>query len=383
VRRRERYAKLLSAYRTFPENPGDVDELCAIEQARFDLARELFLAESWDHFFILFSSTDWVGHSVTGSFLRGDAAARGVLLRLYRDIDRYVGWLVDHAADATIAVLSDHGQCEERAVVRINAVLRDLGLANVSSTSGQNGDPFFVSRRAKARAQIRVPRTLGKYRSNSLVRPGALLLKRVLRKGLGIEVTRAAYRVDRASSKAFCPTDASFAIYTRDTTEADVERIREALLSIRLPDRSRAIEGVWTPAELYGRSMGRAPTLLFEPALGVRPSATLKESVVSAAKASGTGCHQRDGILMLAGAHVQAQGLGRAAIYDVAPTLMWAMDAGIPTEIDGRVLVEAFDDAFSGERTYREVDDGWQNVGGQSTAPSDEVARRLKALGYI
>ena len=58
--RRERYRSLLEAYRTFPENPRDVEELCAIEDARFDLARELFLTEDWDHFFVLFSSTDWL-----------------------------------------------------------------------------------------------------------------------------------------------------------------------------------------------------------------------------------------------------------------------------------------------------------------------------------
>jgi hypothetical protein len=104
---------------------------------------------------------------------------------------------------------------------------------------------------------------------------------------------------------------------------------------------------------------------------------------VSGAKASGTGCHQRDGILMLAGPGVQAKDLGRSAIYDVAPTLLWAMDAGIPTEIDGRVLAEAFDDDFSSGRSYREVDGGWRDAAELSTAPSDEVARRLKALGYI
>jgi predicted AlkP superfamily phosphohydrolase/phosphomutase len=383
VRRRERYAQLLSSYRTFPANPGDVDELCAIERARFDLARELFLAETWDHFFILFSSTDWLGHSFTGSFLRGEPDARTAFLRLYRDIDQYVGWLLDHATDAAVAVLSDHGQCEELAVVRINAVLRDLGLAKVRRLELQNGEPFFANRRAKARLQVRVPKTLGKYRSNPIVRPGALLLKRALRQGLGIEVTRAAYRVDRATSSAFCPTDASFAVYTRDVTDGDVDRIRDALLSVRLPDGRQAIEDVWTTEDLYGRSSSRGPTLLFEPAHGVRPSATLKESVVSAAKASGTGCHQRDGILMLAGPNIRTGDLGRTAIYDLAPTLLWTMDAGIPSELDGRVLSEAFEDDFAAGRSYREVDDGWREGDDKGTAPSDEVARRLKALGYI
>jgi predicted AlkP superfamily phosphohydrolase/phosphomutase len=382
VRRRERYARLLSTYQTFPQNPGDVDELCAIEQGRFDLARELFLAESWDHFFVLFSSTDWLGHSATGSFLRGEQSARTAFLQLYRNIDRYVGWLVDHAQDAVVVLLSDHGQCEEEAVVRVNAVLQELGLVSLAQR-GSVQDPFFVNRRPRARMRVHVPRAIGRFRSNPLIRPGAQLVKRVLRRGLGVEVTRAAQHVDRASSRAYCPTDASFAIYTRDVAPEELDRIRDELLSVRLADGRRAIEHVWTPEELYGRRLEYAPALLFSPAQGVRASATIKEDVVSAAKAPGRGCHQRDGILMFAGPHVTAADLGRLSMYDVAPTLLWAMGCGIPTEIDGRVVFEAFDETFAVEQPLREADGGWREVGTPSAGASDEVARRLKALGYI
>jgi predicted AlkP superfamily phosphohydrolase/phosphomutase len=383
VGRRKRYERLLSKYRTFPQSAGDLDELRAIEQARFDLVRELVLAEAWDHFFVLFSSTDWLGHSATGSFLEGKPDARAAFLRLYRDLDRYIGWLVDHAPDATIALLSDHGQCEEEAVLRVNAVLRDLGLAQPAEHGETNGDPFFVSRRARARIRVRVPAALGRHRSNPLIRPGALLMKRMLRDGLGIQLARAAHQVDRVSSRAYCPTDASFAIYTRDLDDGDVGRIREALLSVRLPDGRPAVDNVWTPMELYGRRIGFAPTLLFAPAHGVRPSATIKEDVISAARAPGAGCHQRDGILMLAGPNVRATDLGRCSIYDVAPTLLWTMGCGIPEEIDGRVLFEAYDEGFTLEQPVREVDGGWIESGDGATAVSDEVARRLKALGYI
>jgi predicted AlkP superfamily phosphohydrolase/phosphomutase len=382
VRRRERYARLLSTYRTFPQDPNNVDELCAIEQARFDLARELFLAEPWDHFFVLFSSTDWLGHSATGSFLRGDQSARNAFLRLYRNIDGYVGWLINHAQDAAVVLMSDHGQCEEEAVLRVNTVLRDLGFASVAQRDAAP-DPFFVNRRPGPRVRVQVPRTIGRLRSNRLIRPGALLVKRALRRGLGVEVTQLTQRVDRASSRAYCPTDASFSVYTRDIAPAELDRIRDALLSTELPDGRRAVENVWTPEELYGRRHGFAPTLFFEPAHGVRPSATIKDDVVGPARAPGRGCHQRDGIVMFAGPETRAADLGRSSIYDIAPTLLWAMGCGVPSEIDGRVLFEAFDEAFAVEQPVREVDGGWREVGTPSMGASDEVARRLKALGYI
>src|SRR5262249_56850550 len=54
VGRKERYAALLAPYKVFPENPHDVAELCAIEQARFDLARALSARGLWALFLALF-----------------------------------------------------------------------------------------------------------------------------------------------------------------------------------------------------------------------------------------------------------------------------------------------------------------------------------------
>jgi predicted AlkP superfamily phosphohydrolase/phosphomutase len=382
VGRSERYERLLKAYRTFPEDQEDLDELCAIEQARFDLARELFLAEGWDHFFILFSSTDWFGHVATGAFLAGDPDARAAFLRLYKQIDSHVGWFVERAPDALTTIVSDHGQCEEQAVFRVNAVLHELGFANLIEPGGGD-DPFFVSRRPKPRARVRVPSFLGRYRSNPIVRPMALVTKRALRRGLGVALVRAWHSVDRASSRAFSPTDASFAVYTRDCDEHEIREIREALLAVRLKDGRPAVDVVATPEELYGQAAEGDPTLLFVPAHGVRPSATIKESVVGEPAGLNRGCHQRDGILLAAGPGVGSLDVGRCSIYDIAPTMLWAMGAGIPSGGDGRILFEAFDESFGAEREVIEVDGGTIEPSARFDGHSEEVARRLRALGYI
>jgi predicted AlkP superfamily phosphohydrolase/phosphomutase len=379
--RRRHYQRLLSAYRCFPQNPSNLEELCEIEQARFDLARELFLAEPWDHFFCLFSSTDWLGHAATGHLLSGDARARQAFLRLYGQLDGHIGWFLDRAEDAAVVVLSDHGQCEEQAVLRVNAILFELGFVGLGSASGGRG-PVFVGDRAKPRATVRVPSTLGRYRSNWLIGPSARLLKRALRRGLDVEVTGAAYAVDRTASRAFSPTDASFAVYSRDLDDDELQQIRDALGMLRLPDGRPAVEGVWTPEELWGRSDPEGPTFLFEPAVGVRPSAIVKDRVVDPAPADGRGCHQRDGIVLVAGPGTRAGDLGRCSIFDIAPTLLWAMDAEIPAEGDGRVLFEAFDESLVLSRPVREVDGGWIEADSAASG-SDEIARRLKALGYI
>jgi hypothetical protein len=196
---------------------------------------------------------------------------------------------------------------------------------------------------------------------------------------------RTSTAVDRGSSRAFSPTDASFAVYVRDGGEEHLDRIREAFLAVRLADGRPAIDDVWTPEELYGRTAGRwGPSLLFSPAPGVRPSAAIKDLVVEPPGARGRGCHQRDGILMLGGPQVVGADLGRALIYDIAPTMLWAMNSGVPAGGDGRVLTEAFEPSFVAGSPIRHVDPP-SALGGerQHADEPEEVARRLKALGYI
>ena len=382
--RRERYSRLLQAYRTFPAAVGDVQELCSLEQARFDLARELFLGEDWDHFFVLFSSTDWLGHALTGKFLRGDESAGAALLKLYRQIDRHIGWLVDHAGGAAIAVVSDHGQCEETAVLRVNSLLRTLGLVSVVSRDPQEQSPFFVDRRKRGRARITLPPAISRHRSSRFIRPLGASTKKLLARSLGVEVVASVPRLDRTTSRAFMPTDASFAVYVNDPDGSEVASIRQALREVKLSDDSSAIDGAWTVQELYGQSRDDGPLMFVAPANGVRLSAALKEPILHYPSRPGRGCHQRDGIVILAGAGTKATDLGRLSIYDIAPTLLWAMEAGVPRNLDGRVAFEAFEEAFAAVRQVNEVDSYAPDMA--ASAPdgeSAEVTRRLKALGYI
>jgi predicted AlkP superfamily phosphohydrolase/phosphomutase len=382
--KRERYRVLLDAYRTFPSATGDVDELCVIEQARFDLVRELFLGEDWDHFFVLFSSTDWLGHTMTGRYLRGDPEAERAMLRLYRQLDGHIGWLREHAPDALLAVISDHGQCEERAVVRVNSILQDAGLVRELSNSDASASPFFVDQRSERRAQIKLPTTIGRYRRHERLWLMGRYAKRALARR-GVVVTAASPSVDRLESRAFSPTDASFAVYANHAVDSDIERAREALLEVRLEDGTPALEGVWTTEELYGRARERElePSLLFSPALGVRPSAALKHPILHY-PSTGRGCHQRDGIAILHGPTVAAGGvLDPMSICDMAPTLLWAMGAGVPINGDGRIVFEAFEPDFVTTQPVHELEASLVVLHEMADEDSSEINRRLKELGYI
>jgi predicted AlkP superfamily phosphohydrolase/phosphomutase len=385
---RERYRQSLAAYRSYPTTFGagldkHVDDLCSLEATRFTLALELLRAEEWDHFFVLFSSTDWLGHAATGLFLSGDPGARAAFLRLYEQLDSYVGRLREAAPDATVAVLSDHGQCEETHVVHVNGVLRELGFARLlrerptEVASAVAGDGL--------RRTVRVPVALRRLRSNPVLRPSVRLVKRALRRGLRVELVtpEQGLEVDRVLSRAFTPTVASYAVYTRECDESDRGRIRQALARLRLDDGRPAFDGIWTFDELYGREpLPPAPTFVYAPSVGVRPSIRVASPFVQRARSHGRGAHQRDGIILLAGSDVAPGEIGRPALYDLCPTLLWVMGSAIPADADGRVLFEAFTHAAGEARELREasVDVDRPPIGSTSSA---EVEQRLAALGYL
>ena len=237
--------------------------------------------------------------------------------------------------DARWFVLSDHGQCHEQYALNVNGVLRDLGFVTLR---GENAD-----------RTLRVPPWLRRLNVDDSLRPVASAIRSALRARLDVELMtpRRAAEVDRLRSRAYSPTVASYAIY--GDLDVEVAEVKDALTALRLPDGRRAVDGVWTCDELYGRTaLSESPTLLFSPANGVRPSTSAELPSVRPVSRPGRGAHQRDGIVMIHGPGVLQGTLGRVSLYDIAPTLAWAMGSAILGGGDGRILYEAFEPA---ERT--------------------------------
>ena len=387
--RRERYRAALDAYRNYPSTFGaslerHLDDLCSLEQARFALARELAAREEWEHFFVLFSSTDWLGHAGTGLFLAGDQRARSAFLRLYAQLDAYIGWLREHEPDALLVVLSDHGQCEETHLAHVNGLLDRLGY--VRRLRDRPTEVYSAVRRENVRAAVRVPTALRGLRSIRPARGAARLTKRALRGAFGIELVtpERGLDVDRLLSRAYMPTVASYAVYTRDCDETDLARIREELAAMELDDGRQGLDGIWTMSELYGRDPSPpAPTFVFAPSQGVRPSVAVRTPVVERLPTRGRGAHQRDGVLLLDGPDVAGGELARTALYDLCPTLLWYKGAPVPADGDGRVLYEAFTAEAAAAREYREIEDVSLTRAAVRTESSAEVERRLADLGYL
>ncbi len=97
-----------------------------------------------------------------------------------------------------------------------------------------------------------------------------------------------------------------------------------------------------------------------------------------------SGCHRLHGIFIGSGPAFAGASIDGARITDLAPTILHILDVPVPSDMDGRVLVEALapDLRARAARTAQAADYTPQQVD-FSADEQAEVEERLRALGYL
>lgn len=102
-----------------------------------------------------------------------------------------------------------------------------------------------------------------------------------------------------------------------------------------------------------------------------------------------SGVHRMDGILFAQGPHIRWNTvIERAALMDMAPTILYALGMPIPSDMDGKPISSIFEEAhmhasaalYTDERQYQDVA---SDEYGYTTEEEESVRVKLEALGYL
>jgi predicted AlkP superfamily phosphohydrolase/phosphomutase len=385
-----------------------IDDLTVSVENRTQAALYLMEHKPWDLFTVVYWDTDMVQHEtwrlLDPTHPRYDAteaaAQRERILAFHRKVDADLGRLLasDSMGDDTlIVIMSDHGFGPVHSFFLTNNWLASQGLLTFKR------GPWTAFKRLLFRLgytplnMFRLARAVGLGRLRKQVRfqQKAGLVNRIF---LSFD------DVDWARTRAF--SIGSFGqvyinlagvrpqgiVQPGREYEEIKDRIAQAALALRDPRTGEPlVERVYRREEIYdGPYIDRAPDLIVQTrgweymAFGHADfgSNKLVEPITGM-----SGHHRPDGILILAGPGVKpGTRLDKASILDLTPTILHALGAAVPRDLDGRVLGEAFDASSPAARpvTYSQA-----NVykEGDSTPDlsDDEMAEmqdKLRGWGY-
>jgi predicted AlkP superfamily phosphohydrolase/phosphomutase len=295
--------------------------------------------------------------------------------------------------DIDVIVMSDHGMgWRQPAAEYLNDVLEQLGYLRRDQGAGRGATwrAFRLAKRLGPRARGLVKRRLpGAYRRFG---------HRIRFGGIEWGSTRAFGDNTRSCVWINLQGRQPGGIVPPEEREALVEELREVLAALVDPESGEpVVEAVRTQQEVYaGPYVDRAPDLQIDwryerPVHGLAYEGRLGRAV-STRSGGGfmhglSGAHRPDGVLMLHGpSFAEGVELEGAQLQDLAPTILHLLEVPAPDDMDGRVLVEALDEAHASRPVLvgrSEGDGHGVDAVGYSDEEAAEMEERLGALGYL
>lgn len=184
-----------------------------------------------------------------------------------------------------------------------------------------------------------------------------------------------------------------FGIVPQEEYEALRRRIGEEIIAIKDKETgAQIIKSIFYPENIYsGPYLRNAPDIIFLPAdmkykaIGMTdfPSNNFLEPVYA-----NSGDHRLEGIFIAKGEKIKKgyKLAGNAWLGDSAPTILYTLGLPIPTDMDGKVLVDIFYPDYLKNNPTRYVGSSEEdsfNSSGYTVKEKEQVIQKLKDMGYL
>ncbi|MBE8540564.1 alkaline phosphatase family protein [Geoglobus acetivorans] len=305
--------------------------------------------EEWDLLFLVFSVTDWMQHIIwrhideNHPMFDPETSPRykDEFVKFWQRIDRILGNILNMLSEDTIVFLaSDHG-------------------------FGPNDQTFNLAKWLVSKGYMVRIRDVKKFIKKYAYKIATIVAKTPVRRLFSAETrksvgdalkTSIVDEIDIEKSKAFClrHTIPFGAIYINANSEKERDEIKARLihdLKNLSKDIGKEVEvQIYEPKRLYsGEKVNLLPDIIFtindwrcviiednfdRPLFEEKPFSTRH-----------TGAHRLNGIFLAYGLGIKkGHKIERAKIYDIAPTILHIFGLPIPNDMDGRVLMEIFEE---------------------------------------
>ncbi|HSJ59253.1 MAG TPA: alkaline phosphatase family protein, partial [Anaerolineae bacterium] len=331
---------------------------------------------------------------------RTDHEDREPVVRAYFErVDDSIGKLLELKDDDTLViVLSDHGMGRANNFIVLNNWLLDTGMLHLKRNVWTRLKAFAFRHGLTLRNVHQVADRLGLAQQAEYVAGYFVdhLLKMAFLSFLDVDWERSrAYSFGRHLGSIYINVkgrEPEGIVEPGAEYEAVRDEIEQLAREFRDPHTGRRLIGeVLRREEIYhGPFMEQAPDLILRPN---EPSDIFfgladfghRETVSTVYRYSGM--HRDFGMLIMNGPGIQpGAAVQDAAIPDLAPTILHAMGLAVPTDMDGRVLVEGFEPGYTERFPIRMREPASFEGGEQKEYDAEgekEIMDRLEGLGYL
>jgi predicted AlkP superfamily phosphohydrolase/phosphomutase len=400
-------------YRIYPTETFTEGRRDSFLKATYDLlemrtrtALHLARTRPWDVFMAVFFDTDRFLHQMWHYMdpehpWRTDDEDRESIVRDYfSKVDESIARLLEHADDETLViVLSDHGMGRANNFIVLNNWLLDMGLLRLKRDVWTRFKHQMFRSGFTLRNVHQVADRLGLARQAEYVAGYFVdhLLKIAFLSFLDVDWGRSkAYSFGRHLGSIYVNLkgrEPQGIVEPGAEYEAVRDEIERLAYEFRDPQTGRALIGqVLRREEVYsGPYLERAPDLVLRPR---EPSdiffglADFGHRATVSTVYRYSGMHRDYGMLVMNGPGIRrGSEIEGAAIQDIAPTVLHTMGLPVASDMDGRVLADAFVDGYIAAFPLRTMEPSAPAgmAGGISYTEEGEkeILERLEGLGYL